>query len=527
MRHPLRMTMIALSLLLVAGACRAATGQGTLVYGLTLAPSSIDPHVGASSELGIPLTSVYDPLVWLAPDGEFVPGLAERWEVSGDGTSYTFYLRRDVTFHDGTPFNADAVCVNIDRIADPETRSAKARSLLGPFERCEVLDQYTVRILFSGPYAPFLDAASQVYLAMASPAALAQWGDDYQFHQVGTGPFTFREYIPKDRITLQRNPDYRWPPTFFAHQGPPQLDEIEFRFFVDAATRSPALESGQVQVMGEIPPVDAARLNADPDFRLVTVSVPGLPLQFYLNTTTAPTNDIRVRQALLYAVDRQAIVDIVFLGFSPPAYGPLTRPTWAYTASVESTYPHDLDRARSLLEEAGWTDDDGDGIREREGQRLVLQTILTSWGFVPEVGQVLEQQFGAAGIELDMQVIAAYPTLVQTAADGEYHLIPFTLSSNDPHILRSVFHSSNVAGGFNWSKVQDPELDRLLDLGMQVTDRTERAAIYAKAQERIMEQALIIPIRDYVNLDGASAAVEGLRFSAQGWFPWLYDVEME
>jgi len=190
-------------------------------------------------------------------------------------------------------------------------------------------------------------------------------------------------------------------------------------------------------------------------------------------------------------------------------------------------YPHDPDRARSLLEEAGWTDDDGDGIREREGQRLVLQTILTSWGFAPEVGQVLEQQFGAVGIELDMQVIAAYPTLVQTAADGEYHLIPFALSSNDPHILRSVFHSSNVAGGFNWSKVQDPELDRLLDLGMQVTDRTERAAIYAKAQERIMEQALIIPIRDYVNLNGASAAVEGLRFSAQGWFPWLYDVEME
>jgi peptide/nickel transport system substrate-binding protein len=135
MRHRLRITLIGLCLLLVAGACRAAAGQGKLVYGLTLAPSSIDPHVGASSELGIPLTSVYDPLVWLTPEGEFVPGLAERWEVSQDGTSYTFYLRQGVMFHDDTPFNASAVCVNLDRIANPETRSAKARSLLGPFER--------------------------------------------------------------------------------------------------------------------------------------------------------------------------------------------------------------------------------------------------------------------------------------------------------------------------------------------------------------------------------------------------------
>lgn len=527
MRQALRTTLLVLSLALIACARRAGTGKGELLYGLTLAPSSIDPHVGASSELGIPLTSVYDPLVWLTPQGEFVPGLADRWETSADGTVYTLYLRSDVTFHDDTPFNAEAVCVNLERIADPETRSAKARSLLGPFESCEVVDEYTARIVFAGPYAPFLGAASQVYLAIASPAALAQWGEDYQFHQVGTGPFTFQEYIPRDRVTLQRNPDYEWAPSFFAHQGPPSLDGIQFSFFVDAATRSPALESGQVHVMGEIPPVDATPLRDDSQFEIITVPVPGLSLQFYLNTARAPTDDLRVRQALLYAVDRQLIVDIVFLGFSPPAYGPLTRSTWAYTSSVETRYLPDPDRARALLEEGGWVDGDGDGIRERDGQRLVLDVILTSWGFVPEVGQVLEQQLEAVGVDLNTQLIAAYPTLVETAAAGEYHMIPFTLSSNDPHILRSVFHSSNVEGGFSWSKMQDAELDRLLDTGMRTMDREERAAIYAQAQERIMQLALIVPIRDYVNLNGASATVEGLRFDAQGWFPWLYDVEIK
>jgi peptide/nickel transport system substrate-binding protein len=279
--------------------------------------------------------------------------------------------------------------------------------------------------------------------------------------------------------------------------------------------------------MGEIPPVDAARLDTAPEFDLITVPVPGLSLQFYMNTARAPTDDLRVRQALLYAVDQQLIVDIVFLGFSPPAYGPLTRSTWAYTSDIESMYPSDPDRARALLQDAGWVDDDGDGIRERDGERLVLEVILTSWGFVPEVGQVLEQQLEAVGVDLDTIVIAAYPILVETAAAGEYHLIPFTLSSHDPHILRSMFHSSNIDGGFNWSKVQNDELDSLLDTGMRTMDRAQRAAIYAEAQERIMQQALIVPIRDYVNLNGASADVQNLQFDAQGWFPWLYDVEIE
>jgi peptide/nickel transport system substrate-binding protein len=190
-------------------------------------------------------------------------------------------------------------------------------------------------------------------------------------------------------------------------------------------------------------------------------------------------------------------------------------------------YLPDPDRARTLLDEAGWIDRDGDGTRERDGEQLTLEVLLTSWGFVPEVGQVLEQQLEAVGVDVDTVLIAAYPTLVQTAAAGEYHMAPFTLSSNDPHILRSMFHSSNIEGGFNWSKVEDAELDRLLDTGMRTMDREERAGIYAEAQERIMQLALIVPIRDYVNLNGASASVKGLRFDAQGWFPWLYDVAIE
>ena len=262
------LTFIALVVLLVTIAttgCQSRTGD-KLIYGLTLAPSGIDPHVNASSELGIPLTSVYDPLVWRAPSGEFVPGLAESWEISEDGTEYTFYLRSDVTFHDGMPFDAKAVQVNLERIVDPETKSQKAAFMIGPYEGCEIVDDYAVKVRMSEPFAPFLDALSQVYLGMASPAALEKWRADYQFHQVGTGPFIFKEYVPKDHLTLVRNPDYNWGPSFFQHRGPAYLEEIKFRFYEEPATRAPALESVDVHIVGEIPPQDVARLEADGRF---------------------------------------------------------------------------------------------------------------------------------------------------------------------------------------------------------------------------------------------------------------------
>ena len=496
---------------------------GKLIYGLTLVVSGIDPHVDASSELGIPLTSVYDTLVYQNLDGTFVPGLAERWEVSDDGLVYTFYLRKDVTFHDGTPFNAEAVKFSLDRIADPETKSRKAASLLGPYDHTEVVDEFTVRVYFRRPHAAFLDAASQVYLAIVSPTAVQKWGAEYQEHQVGTGPFMFKEYEPRDHLILQRNPDYNWAPAVYKHQGPAYLDEIEFRFFSDPASRVLALESGQAHVMGEIPPQDVARLQESPEFDIVRVPIPGQPLQFFINTEKPPTDDLRVRQALLYATDREAITRAIFGETSPPAYGPLCAVTLGYDESVREMYPHDPAKAAALLEEAGWVDSDGDGIREKEGQPLTLEMILMSWGYVPEVGQMLQAQFRQVGVDVRMQEMA-FPAALAAARESQHHLAPMLFSSSDPGILSTTFHSANADAGFNWAKVRDEELDRLLDAGAQAMDEAERLALYAQAQRRIMDLALIIPVRDYVNLNGVSVKVKGLRYDRRGWFPWLYDV---
>jgi peptide/nickel transport system substrate-binding protein len=496
---------------------------GKLVYGLTLAPSGIDPHVDASSELGIPLTSVYDTLVYLALDGRFVPGLAERWEISDNEQVYTFYLRRDVRFHDGTPFNAQAVQFNLDRIANPETKSRKAKSMLGPYDHTEIVDDHTVKIHFTEPYAPFLNALSQVYLGMASPTAVKQWGVDYQLHQVGTGPFSFKGYVPNDHLTLVRNPDYAWAPEVYNHSGTAYLDEIEFRFYVDPAVRALALESGEADVMGEIPPQDATRLEANPDFTLYQVSIPGQPLQFFLNTEKAPTDDLRVRQALLYAIDRQTIVDTIFKSYSPVAYGPLSAVTTGYDPAVRERYAYDPTRAAALLDEAGWVDSDNDGIRDKLGQPLRLEAFLMSWGYLPEVGQILQSQYKAAGVDLQTQLLA-FPAAVQAAGQGAHHLAPMTFFDSDPSILGTTYLSSNVDGGFNWSRVRDAELDRLLNLGIMELDSEARSNLYAQVQTRILDLALVLPIRDYVNLNASRSTVRGLQFDLGGWFPWLHDV---
>ncbi len=514
--------LLILLTILVAG-CNTPSPGGRVIYGLTLSPTGIDPHVNASSELGIPLTSVYDTLVYRDPEsGDFVPGLAERWEVSDDGLVYTFYLRDGVSFHDGTPFNADAVRFNLERITSPNLASQKARFMLGPYERVEVVDDHTIHVYLSKAFAPFLDALSQVYVGMASPTAVEKWGSEYQLHQVGTGPFIFAEYVPGDHLLLQRNPDYAWGPSVYQHDTA-QVAEIEFRFFSDPATRSPALETGDAAVMGEIPPQDVARLDESDDFRVEQVAIPGASLMVFMNTTRPPLDDVRVRQALLYATDRQAIISAVFRDTSPLAYGPLAAATSGYEAAVEALYAYDPAQAATLLDQAGWVDSDGDGIRDRDGEPLTLDFYLMGWGHMPEVGQWMAAQWAELGIGVESQTVS-YPEALQAAGEGQHHLIPFNLSGNDPDILRKFFSSQ---ASFNWAKVSDAELDNWLGMAARASNPDERTALYSRVQLEVMEQALVIPIRDYVNLNGVNNQVQGLRFDSQGWFPWLIDVTVE
>ncbi len=487
-----------------------------LVYGLTLSPSGIDPHIHASSELGIPLRSVYDTLVYRDSETlDFVPGLAESWQISDDALTYTFDLRQDVTFHDGTPFNAEAVKTNIERILDPEVNSLKAAQLIGPVDRIDVNDDYTVSIVLSEPFAPLMDGLSQPYLGMASPQALEEWDDaNYQFHQVGTGPYRFVEYIANDRLVLESNPDYTWGPSTVVNTGVPQVDRIVFHFFPDPATRALALESGEADIMGELLPTDARQLSEDEAITLKPAAVPGQPLQFFFNTQQPPTDNLLVRQALILATDREAIVQAVFQDYSPVAYGPLTAATLYYDPAIEGQYSYDPELATAYLEESGI---------DAAGTEIKL--VAPPWGLISEVAQLLESQWEETlGFQVEIEQVASYPLLVEAAGSGDYHAISVHFSGLDPIVLNSFYLSD---ARMNWSGVADPELDRLLLEAQAEADPQMRADLYAQVQQQIMDEALILPIRDQVNLNASQPGVQGLHFDAQGWFPYLTDLSLE
>jgi peptide/nickel transport system substrate-binding protein len=500
----------------------AQSDQQRIIYGLTLNVSGIDPHINQNTELGIVLRSVYDTLVYRDPTTkEIVPGLAKTWEISEDGLTYTFTLRDDVVFHDGTFFNSDAVAKNIERVMAADTGSQRARLLLGPLVSYQIVDNYTFRFILAEPYSALLDALSQVYLGMASPKTFEEFGIlRYQFHQVGTGPFIFVEYVPEDRIVIRRNPDYKWGPAFYVDPGENAIQEVEFRFFRDPATRALALESGEAQVMGELLPTDARVLANNPAFKLAPAAVPGQPLQFYMNTQRAPTNDLAVRQALLYASNRTAIVDAVYQGFSTVAWGPLTAATDFYNPGVVNAYAYNIEQARTLLANAGYVDTDRDGILDQNGEPLEITIIQPPWGLVPEVAQFLQDQWESLGIRVVIEPVPGFTSLLEEVQTGEYNLVSFDQFGLDPAILDARFLSDGTA---NWTGYGNADLDQLLSSASREGDAEQRRALYGQAQALIMEQALILPVRDYINLNAYTARIDNLVYDPYGWFPLLYN----
>jgi peptide/nickel transport system substrate-binding protein len=506
-----------------AGVDDAPVTRRKISYGLTLSPSGFDPHINQSSEMGIVLRQVYDTLLYRDPEtGVFVSGLAESWEISEDQTVYTFKLREDVTFHDGTRFDAAAVAANLNRITASETRSQNAVLLLGPYVGYTILDDFTIEIRLSEPYAPLLDSLSQFYLGMASPTAFNTYGlERYQFNQVGTGPYIFVEYVPDDHLILRRNAQYRWGPSFYRAPAEGEtIEEIEFRFFRDPATRLAALEQGVVEIIGELPPADARILIGNNAFQIVTSAIAGQPDQIFINTRLRPTDSLNFRQALLWGTNRTAIIDALYLGFSTVASGPLASKTQFFAANTTNTYAFDVQQARAVLSTLGYVDADSNGFWDTSEGDLSLVMLVPPWGEYRQIAQLLQDQWKAIGIRLNLVSVSDFSSLMSEIAKGEYHLVPFGSYGVDPAFLSSYYVSNAPR---NFSGYSNPNLDALLLDGARQLVPSIRADYYRQAQGVINEQALIIPLRERVNLNGVSTKVRNLRYDIYGWYPLLYN----
>ena len=521
-------------MLFVLVGCRNVTSNNVpceedsrcLIYGITSDILILDPHASNSVEAGIVFRQLYDSLIYREPtSGEFVPGLAQSWERSEDGLVYTFYLRQDVIFHDDTSFTSASVAKNIDRIFDANINSQRARLLLGSFSRYEIIDEYTIKFHLFEPYVPFLDGLAQPYIVFASPQSLSDYTDlRYQFHQIGTGPFQLENYLPGERIELSRNLGYAWRPSFYNELDGIEINRVVFKIIADPVLRGDALIDREVDVIGEMLTSDANNLANNSSVQLLPIDVPGQTVQLQFNTKQTHTEQLVVRQALIYATNRIAIIDAVFLNYSPIGWSPLSQKSQFSHTGYVNQYQYDASRALALLESVGYQDTDSDGFLDLGGEKLELTIVVPPWGQLPEVAGLLRSQWRAIGIDLIIDPVPGLNSLISRLASGDYHLASIDIFGYDPSTLNSSFMSNSPA---NVTRSENEALDSLLLQATQEHDPLARRSQYLEIQSIIMQEALILPIREYVNINGIQSKIINLRFDAYGWYPILYNVSIQ
>lgn len=357
-----------------ASAEGTATQGGELTYALATSPDTLDPHRSGLAVAVRVIRTIFDSLVVQLPDNSIKPWLATSWTISEDGKSYTFKLRQDVKFQDGTPFNAEAVKYNFDRILDPATKAGNAAALLAPYQSSEVIDEYTVKLNLASPSRAFLGNLSQALLGIVSPTAAKKYGDRFGQNPVGTGPFKFVGWAENSEIKVERNPDYKWAPELVKNEGAPFLDGIAFKIVPEEATRIGSVLSGQVLAAETVPPQNIVSLKNDSKFQLLEANTVGLPYTLFFNLEREPWNEEKARQAVQLAIDVDSIVKTLYLGTYDRAWSPLTPGTFGYDPSLENSVKPDLDKANALLDELGWVKG-ADGIRAKDGKKLSLHYV--------------------------------------------------------------------------------------------------------------------------------------------------------
>ncbi|MCD6059171.1 MAG: transporter substrate-binding protein [Thermomicrobiales bacterium] len=484
---------------------------------LTLAveadPSTLDPHVNSNTRDSIFFHALFDRLIERSPDGNLFPGLATEWSVADDNVTWTLALRDDVIFQDGTPFNAEAVVFNLDRIVNPDTKS----------EYAGAVDEYTVEITMSEPYGPLPVSLATYALSMVSPTAAEAAGETFGQNPVGSGPFKFVEWVPQNQVVIERNADYNWASEIHPVSGPAQLARLTFRPIVEPATRGAALFAGEVDI-AILAASDFAALEGDSNYRQETILTEGYPpAGLFVNTQRPPTDDVLVRQALAFGVNRDEVNQVVYEGASGPADSVVSTFSWAYDPAT-ALYNYDPERAGQLLDEAGWTMGDA-GVRQKGGEDLtIVHLALTS---VKQVAELVQAQLKDIGVNVEL-LVQDNPAQQQSAQQGLHNLVWTQWSGVDPADLRKVYGSENIGDGWNFSHYDNPELDAMFLEGAALNDVEERKAVYARVTMLLMEDATFVPLNNRTVFMGVKANVRGTDvIDERGSMPRIYNASIE
>lgn len=469
--------------------------EDTLRVLLSSQLTTLEPQETTDTDSAAVRYQIYNGLLRMTEAGEPIPDLAESWEISDDGTVYTFTLREGVTFHDGTPFNADAVVISFDRLT-AEDRDTSSSAYFKPIlSGVQAIDEQTVEFTLNEPFAPFLNTLAHPAGHIISPAAIEEYGEDLGQNPVGTGPYQFVEWVRGERLVLEAFEEY--------YAGTPPLAGIEYRIVPEASTRVALLETGEADVILRVTPDEAIRLADSPDIALKNTST-ARSIFMAINTTRAPFDDARVRQAINHAVNVRTVVDALFGSETPLLDSPLAPNVFGYVST--RMYSYDPDQAQSLLEEAGYEPGDITINLWSPNGRYVQDATVT---------QAIAQQLQDFGFDVQLRLFGDFSEYISVAfveERGDMMLLgwaPSTLEAEGG--LYQVLHGDRANQFANNAGYDNAEVNRLIEEARAETTDQGRIDKYAQAQEIIMEDAPWLFLYAQPVITGTRASVTGVE----------------
>ncbi|MFJ6386820.1 ABC transporter substrate-binding protein [Streptomyces sp. NPDC091972] len=482
---------------------------GTLTFAVGSDAGCVDPQQVASNETIYAVRQTVDSLTDQDPKtGKIVPWLARSWDVSPDATTFTFRLRSGVTFSDGSKLTAQVVKDNFDAVPKLGALGTLAEGYLSGVKSTTVVDPLTVKVTFGQPNAQFLQATSTHSLGIESSASVQRTPQQKCSDGViGSGPFVLKQYVQNQSITLAKRAGYAWGSSRWSKKGEAYLDKLVFKVVPEAGVRAGGLQSGQVDAVSSVGKANEAALKGG-QVTLQRRANPGVVFGLGLNNARPLLKDAEVRQAILYAIDRQQIADTVFPTGTQPATSVLAHTTPDYT-DLASGLTFDAARAKSLLDGAGWKTG-SDGIRAKDGKKLSL---TIKWFPNAATNQpaleLIQQQLKAAGVDVtlkQLQVTQFAPTL----QSGDYDAVWGNVTRADPDILRSSF-STELA---NFYRLPASSLDTALSEQAATVDTAKRRQLVSRAQQLIVQNAYYVPVVELQTQLGVAKKVHDLDFDA-------------
>jgi peptide/nickel transport system substrate-binding protein len=497
---------LALTVSLVPGADAQKRG-GTLTIVRPTDPVSLDPNLETTAPGAWVYFNMLEGLLTLDDKVQVKPALATSYEVMSP-TKVRFKLRPGVKFHDGTPFNAEAVRFTYDRALNGKP-PARWASLVGSMAGAEVVDDLTVDIVTKEPYGPILRTLAMYCMGIVSPTAVKKQGEDFSRAPVGTGPFKFVEWKTNTHVIIERNADY-WGDKAL-------LDRVVFKVVPEEGARMIALQTGDADMVLFPSPAQLPALRKDSKFSVHETT--GIRVVFVgLHAGQPPLDDVRVRSALLHAVDRKAILDNIMEGSAGPARGVLAPGVFGYKdMQLDKLYPFDRAKAKALLGQAGWTPGP-DGFMQKGGQRLSLSW-LAARGRYPKDGEITEAvqaMFKEVGIEAKVQILEWASVFKQVReATLNHHLFTLgwvTSNADADYSLYALFHSKNTPPtGWNTSRYANPKIDTLIEQARRSLNQTEREKLYGEAQDILAKEMVWIPVYTTKEIIASRASVKGFQ----------------